>query len=93
MKKDDWLMALELTLSGIVLLVLVSALTGCAGSPKRPINSLGNPVIPQACLETPKAILEPSRGIVDEYIDLVVQYTELAVTYNQCKETLTGESK
>lgn len=92
MKKDDWLMALELTLSGIVLLVLVSALTGCAGSPKKPINSLGNPIVPQACLETPKAILEPSRGIVDEYIDLVVQYTDLAILKNQCREfLLNGE--
>ena len=88
MKKDDWLMALELTLAGIVLLVLVSAVTGCAGSPRKPINSLGNPIVPSACLETPKAILEPSRGIVDEYIDLVVQYTELAVIYNQCKSFL-----
>ena len=93
MKKDDWLMALELTLSGIVLLVLVSALTGCAGSPRKPINSLDKVMVPSACLETPKAILEPSRGIVDEYIDLVVQYTELAVIYNQCKSNLTGESK
>lgn len=66
----------------------MSALTGCAISPKKPINSLDNPVIPQACLETPKAILEPSRGIVDEYIDLVVQYTDLAILKNQCREFL-----
>jgi hypothetical protein len=91
MKKDDLLMMMELTISGIVMLVLVAALTGCAGSPRKPINSLDKVMVPSACLDSPKAILEPSRGIVDEYIDLVTQYTELAVTYNQCKASLTGE--
>lgn len=93
MKKEEIAVLIQLVVASALILVMVAALTGCAGSPRKPINSLGKVTVPSACLETPKAILEPSRGIVDEYIDLVTQYTELAVIYNQCKSNLTGESK